>query len=494
VVKTVASEAKIIAKHGLIYGLANILDRIISFLMIPVYTRFLTPSDYGILELLYITSSVLAIFIGVGIESAVGRFYFDYKEQKDRNMVISTAYIGFGLLAIMVIGSILPFTDKLAVFILDSSELGHLFMISLITLGLGFVIPISIVYLRVQQKSMTILTIQGIKTAVTLGLNIYFVVILERGVEGILSGTLIATAMAAVVLSVFTFYKTGLHINLKLLKNMVIFGLPLVPSQISALIVQVSDRYFIKTYADMNLTGLYSIGYKFGSLINQFVTSPFIQIWTPRRFEYFDQENSQTVYARIFTYFCAVSIFVGLAMSIFAKEVIFIMTTEKFYSAYKIVPVVVLSYIVFSFHYHFNIGILIRKKTKYIAYTNIINGALNLILNFILIKKFDIWGAAFATLICFIFKSSLVYYFSNRLYKIIVEWRRVLPLFGIAFAIFFASLLIETGTIYYNIAIKIGLVGLFPILLYLFKTFDEDEIKRIKQIIFKRKFEFNQEM
>ena len=315
--------------------------------------------------------------------------------------------------------------------------------------------------------------------------------ILEHGVEGILSATLIATAIAAVVLSFFTFYKTGFKMDFKLLKHMVIFGLPLVPSQISAFIVQASDRYFIKTYADMNLTGLYSIGYKFGSLINQFVTSPFIQIWTPRRFEFYDHENSQTIYARIFTYFCAISIFVGLTMSIFAKEVIIIMTTEDFYSAYKIVPIVVLSYIIFSFHYHFNIGILMKKKTKYLAYTNIINGALNLILNFILIKKFDIWGAAYATLICFIFKSSLVYYFSNRLVKIILEWKRVLTLFGFAFLLFFLSVLVDTGSIYFDILWKTVIISIFPLLLYLFKFFDDDELKRLKQIIFKRKFEFD---
>lgn len=490
-VKSVASEAKVIAKHGFIYGLANVLDRIISFVMIPVYTRFLTPSDYGVLELLYITSSILSIFIGVGIESAVGRFYFDYKEQKDRDKVVSTAYIGFGVLAVIVIGALIPFNGKLAAVILDNAELGYLFIISLLTLGLGFVVPISIVYLRVQQKSMAIMIIQSIKTAITLGLNIYFVVILERGVEGILSATLIATAIATVVLTSYTFYKTGFRLDLKLLKNMVIFGLPLVPSQVSAFIVQASDRYFIKTYADMNLTGLYSIGYKFGSLINQFVTSPFIQIWTPRRFEFFDRDNSQTIYARIFTYFCVISIFVGLAMSIFAKEIMIIMTTPEFYPAYKIVPIVVLSYIVFSFHYHFNIGILMKKKTKYIAYTNILNGILNLTLNFILIKKYDIWGAAYATLICFIFKSSLVYYFSNKLVKIIVEWRRILLLFGTAFGLFFASMFIDTGNIFYNIGLKTLLVILFPTLLYLFRTFDDDEIKRMKQIILKRKFDFD---
>ena len=459
--------------------------------MIPVYTRFLTPSDYGILELLYITSSVLSIFIGVGIESAVGRFYFDYKEQKERNMVISTAYIGFGFLSLLVISIVLPFSDNLASFILSAPELGHLFEISLVTLGLGFVVPISIVYLRVQQKSLAILVVQSIKTIITLGLNIYFVVILENGVEGILSATLIATITATVVLSIFTFYKTGFKMDFKLLKHMIIFGLPLVPSQISAFIVQASDRYFIKTYADMNLTGLYSIGYKFGSLINQFVTSPFIQIWTPRRFEFYNHENAQNIYARIFTYFCAISIFVGLIMSIFAKEVIIIMTTKDFYSAYKIVPIVVLSYIIFSFHYHFNIGILMKKKTKYLAYTNILNGTLNLILNFILIKKFDIWGAAYATLICFFFKSSLVYYFSNKLVKIILEWRRVLTLFGFAFILFFISLFIDTGSIYLDILLKAFLISIFPILIYIFKFFDDNEIKRIKQIIFKRKFDFD---
>jgi len=233
----------------------------------------------------------------------------------------------------------------------------------------------------------------------------------------------------------------------------------------------------------MASTGLYSIGYKFGTLVHQFVTSPFIQIWTPRRFEFFDKEGSDRVFARIFTYFCAVSLFVGLMISLLSKEVIRLMTTEAFWSSYLIVPVIVLAYIVFSFHYHFNVGILIKKATKYIAYVNMANAVLNIILNFIIIRRFGVWGAAFTALICYLFKSGMTYYYANRLYPISVEWRRVSILFAGAIALFLAGSLIETGSLWLNAAAKVGVGFSYPLILYWMRMFDSSEIAKIKEII-----------
>ncbi len=486
-VQSVGSEAKVIARHSAVYGLANILDRVVGFLMIPVYTRFLTPADYGVLELIYMTINFIGMIVGLGIETAVSRFYFDYDNQKSRNKVISTAILGYGSMILVILFLLLPFSEQMAKNILDSSDYAMFFVVAMIALALDMIIHIAYVYLRVRQKSVLLMVFSILRTVTALGLNIYFVVFAKKGVYGILLSTLITNALFTIILGLYTLSQVGLKTNYKLLIQMIKFGLPLIPSNISAYVVQASDRYFIKHYASMSLTGLYSLGYKFGILVNQFVTSPFIQIWYPRRFEYFKKEDSDRIYARIFTYFCALSLFVGLLISLLAKDVIRIMATELFWPSYKVVPIIVLSYIVFSFHYHFNVGILMKKATKYVAYINIINAILNLSLNYILIKRYDIWGAAFAVLICYIFKVSLTYYFSNKFYKIHMEWKRVTLLFVTAFAMYFVIVHLQTGSIWINMAIR-GIWGCcYPFVLYIMRFFTEDELSKFKQIIKTRK-------
>ncbi len=489
--ESVSSEVKLIARHSSIYGLANILDRIVTFVMIPVYTRFLTPADYGILELVYMTTSIISLVVGMGIEAAVSRFYFDHEEQEKRDRVISTAFVGYGAMAFGVALLFLPFSGLMAHYILDSAALKKYFIVALFTLGVDMIIPVAFAYFRIRQKSFTLMVFQVSKTALSLGLNIYFVVFAGMGVYGILLSSLISSGLFAVLMTAFVLRQTGTASDFGLLWQMIKFGLPLIPSNFSAYLVHASDRYFIKSYASMSLTGLYSLGYKFGALVNQFVTSPFIQIWTPRRFEYFNREDSERIFARIFTYFTALSLFVGLQISILSKDIVQIVTAEPYWSAYKVVPIIVLSYIIFSFHYHFNIGIFMKKATKYVAYINIANGILNLILNFILIKRFDIWGAAYATLICFIFKAALTYYISNRLYPIHVEWRRVFLLFVTAFAVYFLAVRVELGSVWVDITVK-ALAGCgYLLALYVTRFFTDEEIKRLKHIIKTRRFDFD---
>ena len=190
-VQSVGSEAKVIARHSAVYGLANILDRVVGFLMIPVYTRFLTPADYGVLELIYMTINFIGMIVGLGIETAVSRFYFDYDNQKSRNKVISTAILGYGSMILVILFLLLPFSEQMAKNILDSSDYAMFFVVAMIALALDMIIHIAYVYLRVRQKSVLLMVFSILRTVTALGLNIYFVVFAKKGVYGILLSTLI---------------------------------------------------------------------------------------------------------------------------------------------------------------------------------------------------------------------------------------------------------------------------------------------------------------
>jgi O-antigen/teichoic acid export membrane protein len=487
---SVSSEVKVLARHGSIYGLANVLGRIISFIMLPIYTRYLTPADYGTLELIYLTTNIIEMVIGLRIEAAVSRFYFDFKEVNDRNTVVSTATLGYGALAAAMVLLLTPFSGFMATHILDAPDQSALFTIAIITLGVGIVNPIGFAYFRVIHASVTLMTFRVVTTLVTLSLNIYFVVVLKQGVYGILYSSLIAAVLTTIVMMIYVLRRTGFRINWGVLKEMIKFGLPLIPSNMAAYMVHASDKYFIKEYVDMSSAGLYSVGYKIGTLVNSFVTSPFTQIWTPRRFETFTHEGAEKLYARIFTYFVTLSLFVSLMISIMAKEIIIVTVDHAYWPAYKVVPIITLSYTIFSFHYHFNVGIMMKKATKYLAYVNVSNGLLNLLLNLWWIKYWGIWGAAYATLVCFIFKVVMTYYYSNRFFKIEVEWRRVATLFAVAFILYFAGVSIDTGSIWLDLALK-PLVGVcYVLLLYFSRFFTGEEIKTFKRIVKTRKFDF----
>jgi len=481
--RSITSEAKVLTRHSLIYGLAPVLSGIVSFIMLPIYTRNLTPADYGVLELISITTTLLSFIVGVGIQAAVSRFYFDFQELSERRRVVSTAYIGYGSITLIFVAALLPFSHVLAKIILGSADMGLLFVVALFSLAFDIILQIGLSFLRVEQKSLLVTSMTIARTILALSLNIYFVVIAHKGVIGILLSTLITSSVFTILLGSYTLKQCGTRVNFPLLGKMIKFGLPLMPSDISAYLVHASAGYFLKSYADMSMTGLYSLGYKIGSMVNQFLTSPFMQIWGPRRYENFEDGDSEKIYARIFTYFVALNLFAGLGISLFSKEVIQIIADEAYWSAYKVVPIVSLAYVVFSFNYHFNVGIIMKKATKYIAYVNISNGILNLALNFIFIRKYSIWGAAGATLFCFIYKNALMYYFSNRLHKVHVEWRRLSTLFGVSILCYFLGMTAASDSLWVAIAVKSAACLAFPLLLYAFRFFTIEEIRKAGELL-----------
>ena len=480
---SIKKEIKFLSKHSAIFGIAHFFNRIISFLLLPVYTRFLTPTDYGIKELVGLTVDVTGILLAMAISSAVMRFYFEYDEAKDRNEVISTAMILIGAIGTAACVLVSFGTDALAKYILDNSELGYFFQIAFISMVFGSVNSVSFDYLRVNQKSMRYVTYNFAKLVVGIALNIYMIVFLRLGVVSILLTTLITSVMTFFILTLPVLRMTGLHLSFAKAKEMARYGFPLAFSQLGAFVVHLSDRFFMKALWSVSDAGLYSLGYRFGTLPGAFVSYPFNMVWQPRRYELLKKPDSEKVFGKIFTYYMLLLFFCGMSVAVLTKDVLKIMATDSFWSAYQVVPIIVLANIIFNSSAHVNMGLLITKKTKYFAFINGTNALLVLFLNFVLIRAYGAYGAAVATLIAFIYKISLTYYFSSRYYKIYFEFRRILKILAVATSIYLLSLVVETNSPIINMVIKTLMLGFFPILLYCLKFPTEKEKHEIFAMI-----------
>lgn len=474
-------ETKTVVRHSSVYMLATILNKVVSFLMIPIYTRFLLPSDYGIMEIVGLTTDVIGMVISIGIAAAMYRFYFEYSSQEDRNEVVSTAVLTFGSIALICLLALSSSSRFLSLNVLKTQEYYYYFLIAFCSLWFNTILQMGYSYLRIKEQSVKYLIYSLARLILALFLNIYLVAIIRMGVIGVLLATLITSIVFAILLVLPIMLRVGSHFSLEKCKAMIKYGAPLIPTNLAAFIVHASDRFFINHYVGLAQTGIYSLGYKFGNLPNNFIAAPFMQIWEVRFFKWHKDKNAHIVFGRIFTYLCFVAIFAGLGISVLIRDALKIISDASYWSAYKIVPIIIISYIVFSFQYYFKMGILIEKKTKYLAYINMSNAGLNIILNFLLISRYGIWGAAFATLACFAYKVVLTYIIGNKLYKITFEAERLMKLILVALILYFTCHHISLNVVYTALFLKLGIACLFPFLLYLLKFYTPEEKDYIRQ-------------
>ncbi len=480
-------EIKFLAKHSSIYGIGSVVGQVVGFLLLPLYTHYLSPADYGVLSLINITVSMIGIVVGMNVSSAMSRFYFDNTEDKKRKLVVSTIYVLSFLLVGIFLSSLILLTTPLSNLVFNTDEYSSHFLVALIGLAAGIIVDIGLVYLRIKTLSFRFINITIARLLINVGLNIYFIVYLETGLIGIFYSALIEKVFFVFIITIPILVKTKLYFSFHLAKDMVNYSFPLIFSNILRVFINESDKYFINYFFSPIETGLYSISQKISTSVHILITSPFIQTYNPRRFEIMKTANAKETYAQVLTYYLLAIGTFGLLLSLFSQELIVLMTTEEFYSAKLFIPLLVLSMIIFGMRYHFQIGILIKKKTKYLLYINFFAGIINLLLNFVMISRFGIWGAVLSINVSYGITTVLNYIVSQKLYRINFDLVKVFKLFAILISLNFISMQVSYNSLLISLIAKILLFTLYILLVFLFRIVDKRQVKllvdRIIEII-----------
>jgi len=477
-------DIKKLLKHSATYGTGIVLGKLVGFIMLPIYTRLLTPEDYGVYHLLVFTTSIISMIIGVGISHAVLRFYYQYENQKDRNEVISTALFSnifiFSFFFIFLF-QLSPFFSNL---VLDDRNYTFFFKLIFFNLLLSAGYEVPLAFIRAQQKSTKFVTLSLISLILHLSLNIYFVVILKKGVLGILYSNIIASVLTSMYLSFDTFKQIRFHFSICKAKELFKYGAPLIISNIGGFILTFSDRYFLKFYGTLADVGIYSLGYKFGMLMSILILNPFNQIWSAQMFEVAKKHNSSEIYSKVFTYFSLVLVVFGLFISLFTKDIIRLMANPTFWDAYKVVPVIVLAYVIYGFFILSVVGILVSKRTGLIAYITVVACCANLLSNYLLIPRFAMMGAAWATVISFLIRFFGAYFVSQRIMPLSYDWSKICKLFFLAIIFYFFSKYIDFNNPISSIAFNSFIFLIFLLTIYKINIFNNNE--KMKLLLFIR--------
>ena len=473
-----------LSKQSIIYGFGVAVSQILSFFLIPLYTRYLTPSDYGILQIISVTSSVLSVIFAMGITSALFRSYFLYDEAEKRKMAISTAFIYLAgtstILSVLLIG----LAGKFSLLLFHSDQYMLCFRLVFLTLFCDTGTQIGMSVLRAKEEAFRYAMVTVARVLISVGLNIVFVVVLHKGVLGILESNAITAAVIYLWLTLSVIRKAGFGFSTDELKRMLTFGVPLIPAGLAASVIFLADRYFLQFLSTSAEVGLYSLGYSFGLVVNGLLASPFLTAWVPFAFSIYKQPDARQTFSRVFTYFVLVIVFASLAVSVLSKEVLAVMATPEFSAAYKVIPLIALSYVVYACYNLLGMGISLEAKTKYMM--PIIGAAaiVNIGLNYLLIPDFGMMGAAVAAVASFLVMAILGFIISQKFYAVTYEWGRVAKI-GIAAGVIFAGSLFihyDESTIITGVFKLLTLLA-FPVLLYLLRFYHPEEMQKIKEVI-----------
>ncbi len=485
----IRQEVRLVGKQSAIYGVGSALARAVGFFMLPLYTHYLKPSDYGSLELVEVVSGLVALILALGVSSAMPQFYYAEKDLRGRNQVVTTIMIGFAVISLPIVLVFVVFARPLAQLMFENRDYALPLSLTIGSTWFGSQCQVGYTYLRIRYMSKTFVAITTSQLVIAVLLNVYFVVFLRMGFVGICYSTLIHQGIIGIFLSIVILRKVYVRPSLQMLKRLMVFGLPLVPLRLASDMGTAVNRFCLRYFASpdplvgLSLVGLFSLANKLAVIISRFVNVPFNNLWVPRCREllYIDESEARIVIARICTYSTLVAAYVALGIAAGAENVIQIMADPSYRGAHVAVPLLALAFVVLGMENHFMIGITYKDKTIWGLSIGLITLALILLTSYLLVPRLGLMGAAIAHLTAYSSRTFMLYVVSQRAFKIPFETRRLAIMFAAAVMLFFFSQAISVPSVYFTLALRLMVAGTFPILLLPTGFYFRDELAAARE-------------
>jgi O-antigen/teichoic acid export membrane protein len=479
---TPASEFRTVGKHSLVYGAGVLASKLASFIMLPVYTHYLTTRDYGVLELLGTTIDVIGMIAGMGLAAGVFKHYAETRTALERRQLLSTVMVATAVtsLAVAALGFIAsPWLSRV---LFGPRFTPEYFRIVFLTYFFQNIAGLALLMLQAEERSKLFVTLNVAKLVVTLLLNIWFVVVIRWGIRGVLISNLAATAMLSVGLGAYVMRQVGLSFSTEQFKKLARFGTPLVVSTLGSFILTFSDRYFLNHYTGTGAVGIYSLAYKFSFLLSTLTVIPFAQIWEPRRFAIARRHDAREIYRRMFLYM-NLALFAGsIAIILFIKDGLSVMVAPAFFPAYKLVPILLVVTIIQQWTAFCNLGLFVTDTTKPIAVAAILAVIADLLLNLMLIPRYGMLGAAWATTAAYGIRFAIIYVFAQKRYRIDYPWAKTAELAGLFGIVWIARHLADGLPFLFSLGISATLVVLASAFAYM-RMLDRDEKAFVMRIV-----------
>lgn len=397
-----------------VYVFSNLFNSAIGLLLLPLFTHYLNPSDYGILSLINTAVAIFSILIMVGSDGSLRREFYNSSGSKYSTYFSSSVFttlIAFLLVVVVAIGT--------QHWIVPLSQIpSKWFFLSILISALSILPTILLGQYRLEQKAFSFAVFSNLMTLLNLGMGILFVAILNMNYEG-RGYSLIITNIVFCVVSIVILRRKklfGKNLVKQDMKASLNYGLPLIPHQVGSLLMNFSDRYFIANLVSLSEAGFYNVGYTIGSLIGK-IEGSFTQAFVPFLFEQLGKNTPEADKKIVkVSYIFIAGLLISTVLMYFFSEIVYkYFIDAKYLPGKKFVILIGFGYF-FSGCYKLFAGyIFYTKKTIYLTYLSVFNVVVNVTLNYFLISNYGTIGAAYATLISFFLMCLITFLISYKI-------------------------------------------------------------------------------
>ena len=441
---------KQLAGQTAIYGASTIIGRLLNYFLTPLYTRLFLKGEYGIFSEFQAYIPFFLILLTYGMETGFFRFAKD-KENSDKTFsTILTSLLVTGTLFIILI---IIFIDPIANLIDYPNHHEYIYLCAFIV-ALDAFIAVPFARLRLLNKAVKFAAIKLTNIGITIALNLFFLLLCpylaeknfsfieyiynrDLGITYIFISFLISNIITLILL-LPDILRVKFNFDIKLLKKIFVYSLPLLIAGFAGMFNEVVDRIFIKNllsdvsglkYAQGQV-GIYSANYKMAMLMAIFIQM-FRYAAEPFFFQNKNENNAREIYAKVTKYFIifglTIFLFVVYYMDIFKYFI-----GEEFREGLRIVPILLIANLFLGIFFNLSMWYKLNDKTKYGAIITIIGAIITVVLNYSLIPYFGYVASAWATLICYVVMCVLSYLWGQKYYKIPYDIKNIFFYFVIA--------------------------------------------------------------
>ena len=459
-----AKDIKRLGKETLVYGTSTVLARLLNFCLVPFYTYYLIPGEYGIIATLFAAIALLNVIFLFGMDQSYLRFASD---AADKNKVFRHCFYGV-ILNGLVLGTLMWLCNGLMARLIGiPPHAGHLLKLAAVILFLDVLNMIPFTKLRLERRAWYFAGVRTASIVVNVLGNIFFIAVLHKGIDSILWANILASLASLLLLSPVVWSELkqnfSFHLDKPLEKDLLSFAWPFVPSGLASLLVSVIDKPILVHLAGTEQVGIYQANFKIGVFM-MLIVSMFDQAWRPFFLAHANDADAKDTFARVLSYFVALAGWILLGLMFLMPDIIqsdlfgnFHLIAPAYWGGLSVIPPVLTGYFCYGLYVNFMIGPVLTKKTRVLLWITLLGAAVSITTNLTLVPRLGILGAGWAVALSYASMATALFCFTRRVYPIPYEYKKLAALFMLGAAIVLA------GKFFNNtICAKLILLALYP--------------------------------
>lgn len=458
--------------HAAVYGFGMLLLQVSGVVLLPLYTRYLIPADFGILEILERTGSVLIVLLMAnGVSGAAFSFFCQAREDRERARIVATVslVIWLGILVGLVI--VLAAAQPLSCYLGISDPWLTVLGLAASIAQLLPMLPMSFMQANVQSTAYILTSL--LTMVFRVGLVVLAVAWGGWGVWGVLWGTLAANVVSGLVLTGLELRRWGFHPDWSKLLPVVRFAWPFMPGGLCGFVIFSGDRYFLLQHCGADEVGVYALGSRLAVIVGTVAFTPLFKVWSAWLYGVYRRPDGPHAVGRMITWLLAPYVFVGVGVCLFQREILLVFGTAAYAgAAYVLAPLIAARFFIAA-QVLFDGAFYVYRRTGLKLWITLFTTGVILVLYVLLIPRYQAVGAALAALGAFFVWAAATLVVSQRIFRVEYEYGRLAAMLAGGVALVLFAERIELGV--FDLPAKLALWLAWPVLFWIVGLVDKEE-------------------